>query len=138
LKELILAIEFSRQQQVHTTYIPGLAPITRIQPLQAFYASASYRFSNWFETGIYYSIFYKDRNDRTGTKTPYNPPFSAFQKEACLSFRFDPNDHWTFKLEGHLLNGTGLCFIQDNLDDKGNREFTRKWHLLAAKMTFNF
>ncbi|MDQ1354058.1 MAG: hypothetical protein QG657_4367, partial [Acidobacteriota bacterium] len=135
---LVLAAEYFRQDQTTSTYITNMEPIKREFKFDGFYGSAAYRFFDRIETGMYYSVFYKNRDDRDGTKTPYNPNFFAYQKDACLSFRFDMNDHWTFKLEGHLMNGTGLCFSQDNLDDKGNLEFTKKWHLLAAKMTYSF
>jgi len=137
-KDFVLAAEYSRQDFTQTTRITGASPFQRVLKFEGFYVSASYRFSDRFETGVYYSVFYKDRDDRDGTRTPYPPPFSAYQKDACISFRLDLNDHWTFKLEGHLVDGTGLCFIQDNLDDAGAPAFTRKWHLLAAKMTFSF
>lgn len=137
-RNLVLAAEYFRQDQTTSTRITGMEPMKRIFKFEGFYGSATYRFLDRFETGLYYSIFYKNRDDHDGTKTPYNPTFFAYQKDGCLSFRFDLNDHWTFKLEGHLMNGTGLCFSQDNLDDKGNLDYTRKWHLLAAKMTFSF
>ena len=111
---------------------------SKVNNIECYYGSASYRFNDWFETGIYYSVYYKDRSDRDGTKTPYTPDFNAFQKEVCLSFRFDPSDHWSFKLEGHLIDGTALCFPQDNFNESGVPEYNRNWYLLAAKMTFNF
>ncbi|HLP61895.1 MAG TPA: hypothetical protein VK186_23840 [Candidatus Deferrimicrobium sp.] len=137
-KDFVLAVEYSRQDFTQTSRVKGQTVLKRTLKYEGFYLSATYRFSDRFETGAYYGVFYKDRNDRDGTRTPYNPPFSAYQKDGCLSFRFDPNDHWTFKLEGHLLDGTGLCYIQDNQDDNGQPQYTRKWYLLAAKMTFSF
>ncbi len=135
---LVLAAEYCRQDQTRYTRITGLEPVKRMQKFESYYGSSSYRFSDWFETGVYYSVFYKDRDDRDGTGTPYDPPFSAYQKDACLTFRFDMNDYWVFKLEGHLMDGTALCFTQDNLDDRGMPRFTKNWYLLAAKMTFSF
>lgn len=137
-KDFVLAAEYSRQNFTRIIRIPGTDPNKQEREFDGFYVSASYRFSDRFETGVYYSVFYKDRDDRDGTRTPYNPPFSAYHKDACLSFRFDPNDHWTFKLEGHLMDGTGLCYIQDNLDENKLQNYTRLWYLFAAKMTFSF
>ncbi len=136
--ELVLAAEYCWQDQTLITRIIGLEPMSRPNKFESVYGSASYRFSDWFETGLYYTEFYKNRDDRDGTKTPYNPPFFAYQKDTCLTFRFDLNDHWVFKLEGHRMDGTGLCFIQDNLNDRGVPVFTKNWYLLAAKMTFSF
>ncbi|MCP5048552.1 MAG: hypothetical protein GY940_15390, partial [bacterium] len=110
----------------------------RVSKSDGFYGSAGYRLCDWFELGVYYSAYYRNRDDRDGTKTPYDPPFNAFHKDTSLSFRFDLNPQWTFKLEGHLLNGTGLANVQDNLDDEGVLQLEKKWALLAAKMTFSF
>ncbi len=138
LRDLVLAAEYSWQNQTVLRGRPGSEPMEIRQEFEGFYGSANYRFSDWLEIGTYYSVFYKNRGDRDGTKTPHDPTFSAFQKDACLTFRFDLNDHWAFKLEGHLMDGVGLCFRLDNLDDSGAPEFDRKWYLLAAKMTFSF
>jgi len=137
-KDLILAAEYLLQDQNNIIHIPGLPSMERLLKIDGYYASATYRINDWFETGVYYSAFYKDRHDRKGTKTPYNPPFNVFQKDACLSLRFDPSDNWTLKLEGHLMDGTGLCFLQDNLNENGVPEYKKDWYLLAAKMTFSF
>ncbi len=137
-RDLVLAAEYGREDQDVVNRIPGMEPMEWKRQFEMVYAGATYRFSNWFETGIYYSAIYVDRNDRDGTKTPYAPTFSAFQKDACLSFRFDLNDRWIFKLEGHLMDGVALCFPQDNLNNDGVPGYDRKWFLLAAKMTFSF
>jgi hypothetical protein len=102
----------------------------------SYYGSASYRFADWFEFGVYYMEYYRDRNNREGAG--YDPSYSAYQKDACACLRFDLNPQWTFKLEGHLLDGTGLCFPQDNLNAAGAVEYDKKWLLFAAKMTFCF
>ncbi len=135
---LALAAEYGRLDNETITRIPGLDPMTRSVNTEIYYGSACYRWNDWLEMEVYYSVYYKNRDDRDGTRTPYNPPYSAFQKDACLSLRFDPNDHWIFKLEGHLTDGTGFCFPQDNRNDQGVPVFTKNWYLLAAKMTFSF
>ncbi len=133
-----MAAEYSRKDHMIISRISGLDPTERKTRSDSFYGSAAYRFSDLFEAGIYYSVFYRNRDDRDGTKKPYDPVFNAYQKDACLSLRFDLNKHWIFKLEGHLLDGTALCFPQDNMNAGGVPEFDRKWFLAAAKMTFTF
>jgi hypothetical protein len=137
-KDLVLAAEYLRLGQDVIGRTAGSEVWRRRLNVESFYGSASYRFSDWFELGVYYSVFYRDRDDRDGTKTPYNPTFYAYQKDACLSLRFDLNDDWIFKLEGHLVDGVGLTNLQDNLNDNGVPQYDRKWFLLAAKMTFSF
>ncbi len=137
-RDLVLAFEYLRVNQTVTGRLTGSEIWTSRSHVESFYGRADYRFSDWFVLGAYYSVLYRDRNDRDGTKTPYEPPFSAYQKDACLSLRFDLNDRWIFKLEGHLMDGVGLANIPDNLNADGVPEFDRKWFLLAAKMTFSF
>jgi len=137
-RDLVLAAEYLRLKHDVSSHVAGLEVMRGNVNVESFYGSADYRVSDRFVFGAYYSVFFRDRNDRDGTKTPYKPLFSAYQKDACLSFRFDLNDHWIFKLEGHLIDGVGLINLQDNLNDAGVPEFDRKWFLLAAKMTFSF
>jgi hypothetical protein len=137
-RDLILSAEYSWQDHRNIYRISGLEPWESESKFESYYGSASYRFNKWFQAGAYYSVFYRNRDDRDGTKTPYKPTFNAFQKDACLTFRFDLNDHWIFKLEGHLMDGTGLCLTVDNVNENGVLQLDRKWYLLAAKMTFSF
>lgn len=137
-RDLILSAEYSWQDHRNIYRISGLEPSESESNFDSYYGSASYRFNKWLEVGAYYSVFYRNRGDRDGTKTPYNPTFNAFQKDACLTFRFDLNEHWLCKLEGHLMDGTGLCLTVDNLNENGVLQLDRKWYLLAAKMTFSF
>jgi hypothetical protein len=135
-KNLVLAAECQFMDQNIFGLIPNIEPIEFKLNSVSYYGSASYRFADWFEFGVYYMEFYKDRNDKKGTG--FDPSYSAYQKDACACLRFDLNPHWIFKLEGHLVDGTGLCFPQDNLNEAGVVECDKKWGLLAAKMTFCF
>ncbi|MCP4214161.1 MAG: hypothetical protein GY765_05870 [bacterium] len=137
-KDFLLAGEYRREYQTMVSAVAGLDAVEIKNDSEMYYVAVSYRFNKTFEAGMYYSLFYRNRDDRDGTKTPYEPTFVAFQKDVCLSLRFDLNDHWVAKLEGHLMDGTALCFYQDNLNENGVPEFDRKWFLLAAKMTFSF
>jgi hypothetical protein len=66
-----------------------------------------------------------------------NPPI-----DTCLSLRFDINEFWIFKLEGHNLDGTSLLNRLDNLTDPmdptSDTRWAKDWFLGAAKMTFSF
>ncbi len=137
-RDLVVAAEYFRMDQKFTVNVQGQEIHRSDSKFDSFYVSACYRFCNFFEAGGYYSVFYKNRNDRDGTATPYDPVYNAFQKDACLSFRFDLNDHWTVKLEGHRMEGTALCSIVDNLNEKGAPETHKNWFLAAAKITFAF
>lgn len=99
------------------------------------YASVSYRLTDWFELGGYYSIYYYDKNDKDGDffKSRGLVQYRAWQKDIALSLRFDINDYCVFKLEGHRMNGAALLLPQENRE--GMQE---DWYLFAAKMTFSF
>ncbi len=102
---------------------------------ESYYLSAAYRFTDFFEIGSYYSIAYPDKDDKDGErfKAKGQPDFRAWQKDFSVTVRFDFNQYWLFKIEGHLMNGVGDLFIQENPNG-----FEKNWYLLAAKVTFNF
>ena len=133
---LILAAEYQVMDQKMLITMGSLPPYELITKSEGYYGSITYRFSGWFEMGGYYSVFYADRRDRTGIN--FDPPFSAYQKDACICFRFDLDSQWTFKLEGHLMDGVALCFPQDNTTPAGDIQYDGTWALLALKMTYLF
>jgi len=135
-KNLVLAAECQIMDQNMIGKILDLEPLEISLNSLSYYGSASYRFSDWFELGVYYMEYYKDRDDKKGTRV--DPPYSGYQKDACVCFRFDLNPQWIFKLEGHLIDGVALCFPQDNLNARGIVEYDKKWALFAVKMTFCF
>jgi hypothetical protein len=135
-KNLVLAAEFQIMDQDMIVKVPDLEPLEIRLNSVSYYGSASYRFADWFELGVYYMEYYKDKNDREGIG--FDPPYSAYQKDVSACLRFDLNPHWIFKLEGHLVDGVALCFPQDNLNAAGAFEYDKKWALFAAKMTFCF
>ncbi|MCP4348534.1 MAG: porin [Desulfobacterales bacterium] len=98
---------------------------------EGYYVSVSYRFTGWLELGAYYSEYYPDKDDKDGEYAV--PDHSAWSKDFALSVRFDINKHWTFKLEGHSIDGTGMLFSSDNPDGTD-----KSWFLFAAKTTFHF
>jgi len=51
-----------------------------------------------------------------------------------LSLRFDINEYWVAKVEGHLMDGVTGCLVMDNdIDD-----FEDDWYMFAAKLSFSF
>ena len=88
------------------------------------YFGASYRFSEWFELGSYYSYLDNIDND--------------FQShDLALSTRFDVTDSWSIKLEGHYLNGNEYAMPLN--DNPSNTAMDGEdWFMFAAKTTFSF
>ena len=116
-------------------------PVATQNIMEGYYANISYRFTSWFEIGFYHSIFYSNKKNRNGKD---NVRFYGWQdyyswsKDSCLSLRFDINESWIFKLEGHYNDGVYNAYISDNIDDNGNEDLTRYWFLYAAKMLYVF
>ncbi len=100
---------------------PGLTVKTESQ---GYYGSLSYAFTDWLEVGTYYSIFYYDKNDKHGDR------FNA-SKDFAVTFRFDIDDHWLWKIEGHHIDG-----LAHETSSEG--EMSDKAFLFAIKTTFSF
>ncbi len=100
-----------------------------------YYGSVDYRFTPWFNLAAYYSVYYPDKNDKDGRKLAAHgaPDFMAWQKDACLSLRFDPMPDWVVKIEGHRINGAAQVFDYETMADLAER-----WNLFAAKITYVF
>jgi len=114
---------------------PDPTPIQKKIETEAYYGSFSYRLTDWFEAGAYYSVCYPDKDDRDGKNqvTMGNPDFHAWQKDLAISTRFDITDFWLVKMEFHFMDGAALCTESDNPDG-----FDKDWTLFAIKTTFSF
>lgn len=101
---------------------------------EMYHATGAYRFTDWFELGLGYSVAYPDKDDKDGDnfKEKGQSAAKAWRKDLALSTRFDINDYWTFKLEGHYMNG--LDGVTSDLSDDPSSD----WFLFAAKTTFSF
>ena len=65
-------------------------------------------------------------------RTKYND-YNGWFKELVLSMSAHINDQWTFKLEGHFIDGISLMDWTVN-----NGDIPRKRFLFASKVTFSF
>ena len=160
--------------------------------MEGFYGSLTYRITDRLEFGTYYSVFYFDKNDKSGTivdkyhsheyqcisledkyvqtsemiqeqviaslsqqyptlqiadsdikrilirptyqlkKITY-PNHMLWLKDWAISFRFDMNDNWSIKLEGHFMDGSEFLEFKDLAESPNQTRF-----LFAAKTTFHF
>lgn len=105
---------------------------------EGYYANIIYRFTDWFEAGIYHSVYYADKNDRNGKG--YTPSHSAWQKDSCLSLRFDISNNWVMKFEGHYIDGTAILLKTHNMInfDLNNLDMESEWMLFGIKLTYSF
>lgn len=155
----VISAEYTRDAfTLAAEYMRGSSRLpTRDHTQEGYYGNVSYRLTDWWEVGAYYSVFYPDMHDKDGegkrdatdaeeaapaeeTQSAQNdsshqerPTYHAWQKELVLTTRFDLNDHWTVKLEGHVVDGSARLFDKDNPDNVQGTSF-----LFAIKTTFNF
>lgn len=129
--EWLFAAEYSRAFKRQRTTLPAVFPTFR-EDSEQFYGMVTYRRSERFEVGGYYSIHYLDAGDRHGRNPKYAEPFYAFQRDLTATLRFDANDHWLWKLEGHFIDGTA------DLPAASNPAPKRYWGLFLFRTTVTF
>ena len=97
--------------------------------------SLSHRLTDLIEVGVYYSIFYENMDDKEGEiyEKMGEKNHIAWEKDTCLSFRFDLSENWIAKLEGHMINGTNMI---DNRVRTG--DLSEDFNLYAVKISFSF
>jgi hypothetical protein len=95
--DLVLTAEYARWYADQSSDNPALSPPLKVVSERA-YAMATYRLAWWFRVGAYYALFFPDTKTREG--------FNNQQHDWAATLRFDVNDHWLIKLEGHYMSGT--------------------------------
>jgi hypothetical protein len=95
---------------------------------ETWYVAASYRFNKYLEAGAYYTQFHQ--------LAPQTIPSQSRQNDAALSLRVDLKSWWIVKIEGHVIEGTGL--LRDNADNPVASQNNDPWFMLAIKTTFSF
>lgn len=116
---------------------------------ESFYLQASYRFSDWLQMATYLSIQFDPdcRDGLNGTNcgdyapdlqnnpNQLQPRHDAWQKDLAISLRFDVNDYWLIKLEGHFIDGTARAYETMNPEQES---LERYWTMFGAKTTLTF
>jgi hypothetical protein len=129
LRDWLFSVEYSRWFVSTHTEPAGAFPETGLTVSERGYAMVSYRVTDWFQPGAYYSLYYKDVDHRQGR--------DARQFDLAGTLRFDLNDHWLLKLEGHYMAGT-LALTPMLNDNQALSKLDRYWGLVLAKMTAYF
>lgn len=122
LGDLLAAAEYSRWY-TSTRSEPEVFPDDDATSERA-YAMVSYRLSDVFTPGVYYSLYYRDTDDRHGR--------DAYQHDVALTLRFDIEEHWLLKLEGHYMNGTASLSTALN-DGKNRAALAASWGTFVVK-----
>jgi hypothetical protein len=125
--ELLLAAEYSRWRTAYETR-PEIVPDGNVTSTR-WYVMGSYRAASWFSPGLYYSVW---NNGVPGPDTR-----DKYQQDAAVTTRFDINQNWLVKLEGHYMRGTAS--LDPALNSNTPRsELTRDWAAFFLKTTAYF
>lgn len=125
--DVLLAAEYS-QWDASITVAPALAPAISATN-ERFYVMASFRAASWFSPGIYYSYLTPDKADRSGVDGELH--------DVAVTARYDINDHWLVKLEGHYMHGTADLSTALN-DGTPAAQLAPDWGLFLIKTTAYF
>ena len=136
--DLTLAGEFMRWDHLYTFHHPIYSALESPANREGYYGSASYRFSELLEGGVFYSEYFPNKRDKEGELLPLNPinpqpEHRGWQKDLAFSARFDLQPWWVLKLEYHSIKGTG-----DPYTTPGEDGLEEDWSLFGMKSTFHF
>jgi hypothetical protein len=140
--DLLLASEYSRWRLGLTSPYAFLSEPSATS--ERFYVMSAYHVTPWFTPGLYYSVLFADANDRSGKNPAYGaPPGSppvgraAYQHDVALTLRYDLNQYWLLKVEGHFMHGTAGLTTTLN-DNQSLSSLTKDWGVLLVKTTAYF
>lgn len=126
--DLLVALEYSQWRTNSKAVDPAVFAGSNTVSERA-YALISYRASKHFQPGLYYSLFYPNLSVRKGRADE--------QHDLCATFRFDLNEYWLVKVEGHLMIGTaGLSPVLN--DNRALSTLAPVWGAFFVKTTARF
>lgn len=135
-RDLILMAEYMNTRKKYDNSITGKGE----SDYDGWYAGATYRFTDWFELGAYYSV--TDNGPSTDDPAFTLPDYYFDLTDICVTTRFDLSRYWTLKLEYHDLTGAfGLSAWDNPVDEAANTTpsyFEEDWTMFAVKLTVAF
>ena len=139
--DLLLALEYSRWQVTLKSPVALYSVPETIS--ERFYLMGAYHVTSWFTPGLYYSVLFPNVDDRQGHRPPRNNmagmPLGrgAYQHDVALTLRYDLNQYWLLKLEGHFMHGTAGLSSALN-DTRPLSTLTQDWGVFLVKTTAYF
>jgi len=115
-----------RRFPLNTVVTIGPAVIPVPQDQRAWFAMGSYRLTEKFHAGSYYSHYINKALDTTQS--------ANYSKDWVVSGRYDFNAYFYGKIEGHFVHGTGLGYY-NSTNPTGLKPNS---NMLAAKIGFSF
>jgi hypothetical protein len=126
--DLELSAEYSRWTGEFYSRMPALLPPHIVN--ERYYLMASYRVSSWFTPGMYYSALFDNVEERHRR--------GGFQHDAAFTTRYDLNQHWLLKLEGHVIHGTAALDNRALNDGVDRNQLLQTWGVFLIKTTAYF
>jgi len=126
--DLLLAAEYSQWDASLSADLPEIFAPYHVTN-ERFYVMASFRAASWFSPGAYYSYLAPDLADRSGVDGELH--------DVAVTARYDINDHWLVKLEGHYMHGTA-DLNPDLNDGVPAAALAPDWGLFLIKTTAYF
>lgn len=124
----LLASEYSQWKVNLNTDQPTIIPSSSMVSERG-YVSGSYRISDHFQPGLYYSILHPDITKRSGIENRQN--------DLAATLRTDLTPNWLVKFEVHYMNGTAAVnpVLNNNIP---NGAEPVDWMVLMLKTTVYF
>lgn len=130
-EDWLFAAEYARSFKRQRSTLPMML-LSLDEDQERFYAMVSRRFNPRLEAGAYYSVFNVDADDRRGhDKMKFPERWYAWQRDLAATVRFDVNERWIWKLEGHFIDGVADLFGSTPKPE-------RYWGLFLLKTTVTF
>lgn len=103
-RDLLIAAEYGQARSVVHDDQPALFPEGATVDAGG-YGLVAYRVTKWLQPSVYYSFFAANRNlgDQAANMTTND---ENIQDDLAGTLRFDVNDFWIVKVEGHYMHGT--------------------------------
>lgn len=127
--DLLLAAEYSRWHVSLKSDNPDVYPNVDTTVSERAYVMASYRITDWLQPGAYYSVLFPNVDKREGR--------AQIQNDFAATLRFDVNQYWLVKLEGHYMIGTAALDSSLN-DDTPLKQLAKDWAVVLLKTTAYF
>lgn len=132
----VFATEVGQEITTFAIGMPDTAPLGYFDIENTYgYVSAARRLTDRLEVGAYYS-YSKDTQLSVGIENGMIFP-DLVQRDFALSAKYDVNEHWLVKVEGHYIDGAGKIFDTASWPQPLAKR-DDSWFLFAAKATVSF